>query len=733
MGSVGMETREKKWTVRYPEGNADADRQAERLAAELGCSFVTAKLLLNRNLRTADEANRFLRLEETHFHDSFGMLDMDKAVSRIESALAHGERIAIYGDYDVDGVTSTGLLYLYLQSRGGDVSYYIPSRLHEGYGLSKGAIDRLAKNGVQLMITVDTGITAVEETAYAKTLGIETVVTDHHTCRETLPDVCAAVNPHRPNDPYPFKDLAGVGVVFKLVSAMEILRARDRGESDAAAVSRVCHAYADLVAIGTVADVMPLVDENRLLVCYGLSRINREPRLGIAALIEAAKGKGRAPRHVNSTFIGFGIAPRMNAAGRMGDASIAVDLILSEDAERAKAVAESLCNLNSERQAEENRIAEAAYRRIETSDDSEGCRVLVLDADDWHQGIIGIVSSRITERYGLPSILVTYDGSPDADGSGSDVGKGSGRSIKGLNLVEALAACSELLVRYGGHELAAGLSVRRADVPELRRRLNAYAAERLTDEMLCVSLEADCVAEMSDLNEKLVEETERLEPFGTANPAPTFVLKNARLRRLSAIGGGKHLRMLVVKDGITLSAVWFGVSLGALNFDTEEPVDLLFRLGLNDYMGNVSLQMTVLDMRASSDEQERFAREKQRYAQIEAGGTFLREEDLFPSREAFGTVWRLLRRESLAGKEGFSVRRLQRLLNQAGAERFSYCKLMWILRVFRELELLTFSEPVPDRLILTLCASGGQKKDLERSSLLCELKKKMRETPEEET
>ena len=718
---AGMEKRRRKWTVRYPAHDAEADRQTAELAAELGCSATAAKLLWNRDLKTAEAANRFLRLEETRFHDAFLMRDMDKAVARIEKALAAGEKIAIYGDYDVDGVTSTSLLYLYLRERGADVIYYIPSRLHEGYGLSRGAMDRLAEAGVRLMITVDTGITAVDETAYAKTLGIETVVTDHHACRETLPDVCAAVNPHRPDDEYPFDELAGVGVVFKLVSAMEITRARREGESDAAAVRRICHDYADLVAIGTVADVMPLVDENRLIVSYGLSRINREPRAGIAALIEAANGKGRAPRRVNSTFIGFGIAPRMNAAGRMGDATVAAELLLSEGGEKSERLAGELCELNTERQTEENRIAEAAYRKIEEQAAKEKPRVLVLDDDDWHQGIIGIVASRITERYGLPSILVTYDGSPDRDGSAADLGKGSGRSVKGLNLVEALTACADLLERFGGHELAAGLSVRRGNIPLLRERLNAYAAERLTDEMLCVCLDADCEVGMTELTEKLVEETEKLEPFGTANPAPAFVMRNANLRRVSPIGGGKHLRMTVEKDGVSMGAVWFGMTLAALDFDTAEPVDLMFRLGINEFRGETSLQMTLIDARPTVDGEAELEREKRRYAEIEAGGHFARTEDLLPSRDECGAVWRFLRREAALGHSTFPVRRLLLRLNGQGAGHFNYCKLMWILRIFDELKLCSFREPVPDTLLLSPDGSGG-KKDLDSSVLLASLR-----------
>ena len=430
---------------------------------------------------------------------------------------------------------------------------------------------------------------------------------------------------------------------------------------------------------------------------------------------------GRAPRRVNSTFIGFGIAPRMNAAGRMGDATVAAELLLSEGGEKSERLAGELCELNAERQTEENRIAEAAYRKIEEQAAKEKPRVLVLDDDDWHQGIIGIVASRITERYGLPSILVTYDGSPDRDGSAADLGKGSGRSVKGLNLVEALTACADLLERFGGHELAAGLSVRRGNIPLLRERLNAYAAERLTDEMLCVCLDADCEVGMTELTEKLVEETEKLEPFGTANPAPVFVMRNANLRRVSPIGGGKHLRMTVEKDGVSMGAVWFGMTLAALDFDTAEPVDLMFRLGINEFRGETSLQMTLIDARPTVDGEAELEREKRRYAEIEAGGHFARTEDLLPSRDECGAVWRFLRREAALGHSTFPVRRLLLRLNGQGAGHFNYCKLMWILRIFDELKLCSFREPVPDTLLLSPDGSGG-KKDLDSSVLLASLR-----------
>ncbi len=725
MTGSANEKRQKKWTLRYPSDDKHADAEVAELARTLGCSSVSAKLLWVRGLKTADEANRFLRLEEENLHDAFLMKDMEKAVARIEKALDNHERITIYGDYDVDGVTSTSLLYLYLKSRGADVFYYIPSRLHEGYGISKSAVDKLAENGTQLMITVDTGITAIEETAYAKEKGIETVVTDHHTCREILPDVCASVNPHRPDDVYPFKNLAGVGVAFKLVSAMELTKARRNGESEIDTIRNLCLEYADLVAVGTIADVMPIVDENRLIVAYGLSRVNKEPRLGLRALADASSGK-KGYKKISADFIGFRIAPRMNAAGRMNDATVAVRLLLAEDEDEANAIAEELCLLNAERQKEQARIGESAKSKIAELPTDEAQRVLVLDGEDWHQGIIGIAASEITETYGLPTILVTYDGNPDNDGSSTDVGKGSGRSIKGLNLVDALSACSDLLLRFGGHELAAGLSLRRGDIPEFRRRLNEYAKENLSDDDLCIGIEADCEVEMSDLTEELVSEMNLLEPFGTANPAPVFLMRGAKLTKLSPVGDGKHLRLTVKKGKDFMPAVWFSRKLSDLDFDTSEPVDILFRLTINDYGRTPTLQMQLSDAKATDDESDELKHEKKRYAEINGGGTFSASEDFLPTRESFTAVWRYLKQATLLDSDGFSVRKLLEGVNRRGDEHFGYCKLMFALRIFAELGLCRVTEPIPDRLVLHLCETNG-KKDLESSSLLALLRSRVRE------
>ncbi len=718
---------QKKWVLQYHSGDPAVDAGIEGLIKEAGVSPVMARLLYTRGYHTAKEVTSFLRQDTAQFHDPFLLLDMEKAVKRIEEAIAAGQRIAIYGDYDVDGVTSVSLLYLYLKEQGADVGYYIPSRTKEGYGLSAPAIDLLHEKEVDLMITVDTGITACEEIEYAKTQGMDVVITDHHECRPELPRAVAVVNPHRPEDPYPFKELAGVGVVFKLISACEIARCGKAGTDPALGMRRICSLYADLVAIGTIADVMPIVDENRLIVTLGLQLIQNTKRVGLAALIEAANGGVGKKRKINSSFIGFVIAPRMNAAGRVSSASIAVELLLSEEAATAQRLATRLCELNAERQVEENRIAEAAYKQIEKTLDPENDRIIVIGDDSWHQGIIGIVSSRITERYGLPSILVSFEGSTDGTPLMTDLGKGSGRSVKGLNLVEALTACEDLLVRYGGHELAAGLTLRRGCLDTFRSRINAYAREQLGDEPLCLTLNADCLVEMRDLTLHLANEISALEPYGVGNPVPVFVLEGATLTRVIPMGGGKHVKLLLTKDGVEMTAVWFGTAPEHFAFELLEEVDVLFQLNINEYMGNVSLQLLVQDMRLSRRMVELYDRERGLYDRIKNGECFDAEDRILPTRDDIAVVYQFLRREYRAGHTVFSVRRLLGALRASGQWQMGYVKLKFIIRIMQELLICGVIEADRDRYVFEFY-DNTTKTNIEKSSILHKLRKQLRRT-----
>lgn len=726
----GMENQNRKrWSTWYVPGDPETDACVAQISHDAGISELLSRLLYVRGYRSAQEAARFFRMETVLLHDPFLLTDMQSAVERLEQALERRERIAIYGDYDVDGVTSVSLLYLYLSGLGADVGYYIPSRSTEGYGMSAPAMDRLHKQGISLIVTVDTGITATAETAYAASLGMDVVITDHHECRDELPRACAVVNPHRPGDRYPFAELAGVGVVFKLVCALEMTRCRKQGIPEPDGVRRVCKSYADLVAIGTVADVMPVTDENRLMISLGLRRMEEDCRLGVEALLDAAsagkdKGRQKSRKKITSTVIGFVIAPRMNAAGRISRASIAVELLLAASREEADRLAEQLCELNAERQAEENRIAQSAYGKIEMLPPEARSCVLVLDDDSWHQGVIGIVSSRITERYGMPSILVTYDGANGSVPSPADVGKGSGRSVKGLNLVEALGACEDLLVRYGGHELAAGLSIRRGDVEAFRERINGYAQERLTEDMRCVRLEADCELSAHELTLAHAEELDLLEPFGVSNPVPCFILRDAKLVRVVPMGGGKHLRMVLEKNGLAVNAVWFGRSAADLPFEVSDPVDLFFQLNVNEYQGSKSVQLIVQDAALSCGAREQYEAQIRRYEEIRMGAEYGAEEQVCPSREDVAAVYTYLRREFRAGRTSFPVRRLMGAVRSPDGSPFGYIKLKFIIRILQELQICGVSEPVPDHFLFDIFYPT--KTNLDKSSILRRLRSQQR-------
>ena len=597
--------------------------------------------------------------------------------------------------------------------------------------MSRTGVDALAAKGVTLVVTVDTGVTAVREVAYAAGLGMDTVVTDHHECLDALPDCVAVVNPHRPDCPYPFRELAGVGVAFKLICACEQART---GGSAAEVFEAMSRRFMDLVAIGTVADVMPLCDENRLIVSRGLEILNRgEERLGIAALLDAVAGKGARPaasgaerprRRVSSTAVGFGIAPRLNAAGRITDAMEAVELLLADTPEQAQARAESLCRINVRRQEEENRIATEAYRRIDAAlsvgDVPWNRQVLVLEDDGWAQGVIGIVASRITEKYGLPSILISFEGVPDEDGQ--EIGKGSGRSVRGLNLVDALSYCQDLLVRFGGHELAAGLCIRRQDIPAFRERLNEYAAAHLTDDMTAQRQEAECRVTADELTMEQARELELLEPCGTANPVPLLMLENATVQQITALSGGKHTRLSLYADGRLFQALWFGMPTSALPVQTGDRVDVLFQLGINEYHGVESLQLILRDVRHSAAEEREKAAADERLASLLAGGGLSPEEGLLPDRDDVARVYVCLRERVRNGSRTVRAGELRARLAAAGAP-MCYVKLMLILRILNEMAVCRI-EDVGDGILTYEITPDAPHTSVEASPLLRSLRER---------
>ena len=717
--------REKLWLLHETEDEATR-ADVDRIVKEMHVSRVLARLLVCRGHRTPEAARAFVCMESELMHNPFLMQDVERAVNRIRRAIRLHEKITIYGDYDVDGVTAVCTLYLYLKRRGADVGYYIPNRAGEGYGVSRAAIDGLAAEGTRLIVTVDTGITAHAEVEYAKTLGVDVVVTDHHECQSELPDACAVVNPHRPDCAYPFKELAGVGVVFKLICAYE---ESETGDRRSVCVRRLCEQYADLVAIGTIADVMPIRDENRLIVSFGLGQIQNSRRPGLLALMEAAAARsdGKSTKRqskVTSGYIGYTIAPRINAAGRIRSATRAVELFLSEDKNEAAALARELCEANRERQDEENRIVEEAYHRIESDVDIAGNPVIVLDADNWHHGVIGIVSSRITERYGLPSILVSFEGCDPEMHTDSDVGKGSGRSIKGMNLVDALVHCSDHLVKFGGHELAAGLSVTRGELPAFREKINAYAREHLTEEALIPTVEADCVLACADINMALAEELRMLEPYGVGNPVPSFVLRDCRLFECTPISGGKHTRLVVGDEAHSFTAMCFSRSQAQMDLFVGDSVDILFNLDINEYNGRKSVQLIVRDISLCRATRKVEKNERARFEEIMGGAPFTAEENILPTRDDFAAVYTLVCRNVRAGCDTISHRALLKSLQGATRVAIGYIKLKVIIRVLQEMNLLGIEE-ISDENYHFEVRFTDKKTDLEKSTWLHRLRMQM--------
>lgn len=719
--------REKRWLLAEEPGDTVALSAAAEISRALGVSPVLGRLLVCRGYREPEAARAFICMESELLHNPFAMKDMEAAVNRIRRAIRLREKITIYGDYDVDGVTAVCTLYLYLKYRGAEVDYYIPNRAGEGYGVSCSAIDTLAQAGTRLIVTVDTGITAIEEVAYARSLGVDVVVTDHHECRPELPAADAVLNPHRPDCPYPFKELAGVGVVFKLLCAYE---ESETGDRRSLCVRRICENYADLVAIGTIADVMPIRDENKLIVSFGLQQMENSRRPGLCALMDAAAArqdskKGKRPVKITSGYIGYTIAPRINAAGRIRSASRAVELFLAENPETATQIAEELCRANRERQEEENRIAEEAYRQMEEMPDSDRNPVIVLAADHWHHGVIGIVASRITERYGLPSILISFEGCDPEVHTDADIGKGSGRSIKGLNLVEALASCEAHLVKFGGHELAAGLSLTRGELPAFREEINAYARTHLSGADMTPTLSADCELTCADLTMALAEELRILEPYGVGNPVPAFVLRDARIFESIPISGGKHTRLSVGDGAHSFTAMCFSRTQAQMNLFVGDSVDLLFNLDVNEYNGRRSVQLIVRDIRLCRESRRESEGEHERFAEIWAGAPFSEKENVLPIRADFAAVYTLVCRSARAGCDTLSHRALLARLQTEGHGDIGYLKLKVIIRVLQEMNLLGIEEWGTENYHFSVHFTD-KKTDLEKSACLHRLRTQLR-------
>ena len=558
----------RKWEVRP----LDKERAAA-FAQTYGVPFFLAMLMNIRGLDDAAHLREFLG-EGEPLSDPFLLKDMDKAAARITRAVDNMEKIAVYGDYDADGVTSTAMLYSYLETRGADVIFYIPQREGEGYGMNIGAVEYLKEQGVSLIVTVDNGISAGQEGARASELGIDVVVTDHHRPQEILPDAVAVVDAYRPDDTSPYKHFSGVGIAFKLLMALE------DGAGD---VEDLLEAYSDLAAIGTIGDIVPLTGENRTLIRAGLERLSQSDRPGVQALLENAGIAGKA---LTSTNVAFTLVPRINATGRMGAPERAVRLLISGYEEEAEVLSEEICADNEERRRVEAEIAEAAFADIEAKGYMKD-RVVVVDGENWHHGVIGIVASRVTERCGKPCMIISR---------GETEAKGSGRSIEGFSLFEAICACGDLLIKFGGHPMAAGITLKPENIEAFRKRINQYAAEHFP-QMPTQTVTLDCKLNPAALSVSMAQSLTQLEPFGNGNPQPVFGLFNMELSNVTPVGGGGHLRLTLEKNGAVITAMRFNTKPEELPYHIGDKIDLAVQLEAREFRGQPSLTVIVRDMK----------------------------------------------------------------------------------------------------------------------------------------
>ena len=647
----------KKWTVRQLNKEL-----ASSIAERYSIDPLSALLLTQRGFDTNEKLDEFFETS-ADWIDPFLLPDMDKAVDRINDAIFDGERICVYGDYDCDGVTSTTILYSYLEAQGADVTYMLPERARDGYGLSKGVIDRIKATGTKLIVTVDNGISAVEEAKYIKECGMELVVTDHHLEGEELPDCVAVVDPHRSDRDCPFEDYAGCGVALKLCCAME-------GASE-----DVMAEFADIAAIGTVADLVPLTGENRKIVLYGLKLLNTYRKPGVDAILDIA---GLSDKTLDSSNISFGIAPRINAAGRMTSAERALDLLLADDPDTAAELAGEIADMNNDRHREEDKIFKEAVRYLEEHPEAAHQPILVVCGQGWHEGVLGIVASKLLERYLRPTIVLTDRG---------DLCKGSARSIEGFSIYEAMNACRDLLNTFGGHEQAAGMSILPERLPEFRDRINEYAC---TLPPVYPETNIDCKLNPAGLSLDLLDSIQVLEPFGTANTSPVFGLFGMIVDGVQSMGNdGRHKRLTLHKGSAnhSITAVYFNQP--DLPYRRGDTVDLVVTLGRNEFRGSVQLSVFIKDIRPSGADDEVMVRSEQLLDRLTAGRPLTAEEATFltPERSDFAAVYRYLK-----AHDGVPYNAYEYIHHKAypdSVEGHPIGRTQVTLRAMRELDLLT--------------------------------------------
>jgi len=679
----------KKWKLLA--GNPGKSR---RICEELGIPELVGDILVARGLDTPSRVRDFLT-REVPFTDPYAYPDMAKAAARIIEAVDEGQRICVYGDYDCDGMTATVLMYDYLQSIGADVWYYIPDRDTEGYGLNSGAVDYVAGRGTDLIVTVDNGVSAINEVAYAGTLHIDVVVTDHHKPREVLPDAVAVVDPHRAEfaeNENIYSELAGVGVAFKLVCALE----NDDGWG-------IIDQYADLLCIGTVADIVPLTGENRTLVRQGLSHMSDTGNLGLHALLEAS---GLADRLLTAESVAFGIAPRLNSAARLGSAYQVIELLTTDDEGRAAELAETLCEQNRMRQNLEGQIAADVENMYVTRPELFYDRVVVLDGHGWHHGVIGIVCSKVVERTGKPCVLISSDG---------EEARGSARSVEGFSMIDAVAASSDCLTRYGGHPFAAGMSLHADRIEDFRRAMNDYAAKHF-DRMPVYTLKIDRIMDPAELTVDNIRSLDMLEPFGSKNEVPLFAFRKVIIDGIYPVGGGRHVRLKLKKAGITFYAVYFGMAAEDFPYSIGEIVDIAATAEINEYAGEQRVTVKVRDVRPSSLSQERLFNGSLDYDGYRRGEPV--PEDSVPGRPDFAVVYRFLR--AAGGYSGRLDVLFGRITAQERDSGLDACRMLLSLDVLEEMGLIEREgDGHTQRIALK---QTGEKVDMDSSHILIDIK-----------
>lgn len=664
------------------------DKVVAKLCGALGCTHFFARTLINRGIKTVEEARSFLDMNADVLHDPFLFRDMEAVVERIGLAIRKGEKITVYGDYDVDGITATGLLLKVLEELGGQVDYFIPSRFTEGYGVNSAALQRIAESGTRLLITVDTGITAVKEAEEAKALGMDVIITDHHECQSLLPDTLI-LNPKQEGCGYPFKELAGVGVVYKLVCALD----QRFGNGDG------WLRYTPFAAIGTVADIMLMRGENRFIVRKGLEKLKETESIGLHSLLDQCVGD----RPLDTSTVGFILAPRLNAAGRMGEASLSVELLTTNLKSRADALVEELCKENNLRQATENKILEEAIEMIEGDPENAKRQAIVLWDANWHNGVIGIVASRLKERYGKPCILFTVNG---------DLAKGSGRSVRPFNLFETLEHLSHHLERYGGHAFAAGVLAKteclEAFCNELCSEVEAFLQTNAFDE----SIEVECVLKGADLTVANISALEALAPFGRGNETPLYCAKNITVVEAVPTANGNHMRLVFDVDGRRLSAFYFHVSPDRFCYQAGDLVDIVFEADINTYNSHKSVRLLVKDIRFSADFEEDMKRLKSHE---------ICSSDI-PSREDTAALYRFLKKQIDIGARQLDFYTFPKRMEAEGFRKLSLGAIYFSMRILKELGVLEYQHD--GSIVSNLKIHCEKKVSLEDSSIRTEIMRK---------